>query len=302
VKKAKYSKNHGKVQKPLPVPKSSSPEIVRKPSDSSKRDVLQKRKLRREVVGRMAAEDSLRTSEGTRRELLEESLAMQEELRLMSHRLLFVQEEERKRVSRELHDVIAQTLAGINIRLAALKVQTADPAKLKRNITATQRLVMKSFQTVSRFARDLRPAVLDDLGLIPALHSFMNEFMKQTGVRARLVAPQSVEFLGTDQKTAFYRIVQEALSNVERHAKATRVQVVIQSADDSFLMEVTDNGGGFSPGLRLADRRKHLGLVGMRERAEMMGGACRVSSTPGQGTTVRVEFQKKPSSPRRSNL
>ena len=121
----------------------------------------------------------------------------------------------------------------------------------------------------------------------------MNEFMKQTGVRARLVAPQSVEFLGTDQKTAFYRIVQEALSNVDRHARATHVQVLIRVSDGSFLMEVTDNGDGFNPGRRMTDRRKHLGLVGMRERTEMIGGTWEVISAPGQGTTVRVVFHKE---------
>lgn len=293
MKKANHSASRGKSRKPMSTPKSALSETVRMSPHLSKRDVVQKRNLLREVVGRKAAENSLRTSEGTRRELLEEALAMQEELRLMSHRLISVQEEERKRISRELHDVIGQAFAGINIRLAALKVHIAEPAKLKRNISATQRLVMNSLQIVNRFARDLRPAVLDDLGLIPALRSFMNEFMKQTGVRAHLVAPQSVEFLGTDQKTAFYRIVQEALSNVDRHARATHVQVLIRAADRSFIMEVTDNGDGFRLCRRMTDCRKHLGLVGMRERTEMSGGTWGVISAPGRGTTVRVVFHRE---------
>ena len=107
---------------------------------------------------------------------------MQEQLRLLSRQLLSAQEEERKRISRELHDVIAQTLTGINVRLATLKKEaTLNTKGLERNIARTQRLVEKSVDIVHRFARELRPTVLDDLGLIPALHSFMKNFTRRDG-------------------------------------------------------------------------------------------------------------------------
>ncbi len=116
--------------------------------------------------------------------MLEQSDHLQEQLRQLSRQILSAQEEERKEISRELHDVIAQTLTGINVRLAALKKEAAVNTKgLDRNIARTQRLVEKSVDIVHQFARELRPAVLDDLGLIPALHSFMKNFTARTGVR-----------------------------------------------------------------------------------------------------------------------
>ena len=123
---------------------------------------------------------------------------MQEQLRNLSRQVLHAQEEERKRISRELHDVIAQTLTGINIRLATLKKEAGRDIKgFDRNITRTQRLVEKSVNLVHDFARELRPAVLDDIGLIPALHSFMKDFAAKTGVRAHLKAFAAVEKLDT---------------------------------------------------------------------------------------------------------
>lgn len=252
----------------------------------------QKRKLKRAVAGQRAAEDCLRTSEGTRLDLLRKSLEMQAELRRMARRIIFAQEEERKRISRELHDVIGPTLTGINLRLATLKLQTSDPAKLEKKITEAQRLVTKSLETVNRFARDLRPALLDDLGLIPALHAFLKGFMRETGIRAELIAPRSIERVGNHKKTAFYRVVLEALSNVDHHANASQVRVEIQNCDGALVLEVVDDGEGFNPKKPAEDSRKRLGLVGMRERVEMLGGGWSLTSMPGEGTTIRVTFPR----------
>src|ERR1700720_2510920 len=135
------------------------------------------RELRREIIQRQAMEEALKKSERHSRLLLEQSRHMQEQLRLLSRQLLSAQEEERKKISRELHDVIAQTLTGINVRLAALKADaTVNTKDLERNITRTQQLVEQSVDIVHRFARELRPTVLDDVGLIPALHTFMKGF------------------------------------------------------------------------------------------------------------------------------
>ena len=142
---------------------------------------------------------------------------------MLSRQLLLAQEEERKKISRELHDVIAQTLTGINVRLATLKNKASFNTKgLERNIARTQRLVEHSVNIVHRFARELRPTVLDDLGLIPALHTFMKRFREQTGIRVSLSAFAAVEHVNGDKRTVLYRVAQEALNNVARHAQASQ--------------------------------------------------------------------------------
>ena len=184
------------------------------------------RQLQREIVQRKSVEESLRKSEQHYSQLLEQSRHMQEQLRLLSRQLLSAQEEERKKISRELHDDIAQTLTGINVRLAALKNEaTLNTKGLERNIARTQRLVEQSVDIVHRFARELRPTVLDDLGLIPALHTFMKHFPGRTGVRVSLTAFAEVEQLNGDKRTVLFRVAQEALTNVARHAQASRVEV-----------------------------------------------------------------------------
>ena len=206
--------------------------------------------------------------------------------------MLRVQEEERKRISRELHDVIAQTLTGINLRLASLK-RTAgrNTADFDRNVTRTQELVSKSVDIVHRFARELRPAVLDDLGLIPALHTFMKDFAARTGLHTRLSAFVGVEKMDIAARTALFRIAQEALTNVSRHAQASRVDVSLQKFAGSLSMKIKDDGKSFQvQRVMLVQGRKRLGLLGMRERVEMVGGTFAVESTPGQGTTIQVNI------------
>src|ERR1043165_10281850 len=142
-----------------------------------------KRRLRQERVRRLAAEAALKESESHHDKSLAQARRLQEQMRRLSHQILTVQEEERKRISRELHDEIVQTLTGINVQLANLKAAATMNAKgLQRKIGSTQRLVEISVDIVHRFARDLRPTLLDDLGQIPALHSFMKDFPKQPGI------------------------------------------------------------------------------------------------------------------------
>lgn len=250
------------------------------------------RKLKREITQRKSVEKSLRTSERTSGQLLKKSHRMQEELRLLSRRLLSVQEEERKRISRELHDVVAQALTGINVRLAMLKTRTTASAKdLHEKIATTQLLVEKSVEIVHRFARDLRPTVLDDLGLIPALQSYLKAHGEATGMEVDLTTFAGVEKLNGGAKTVLYRVVQESLSNVARHAKARRVTVNISDHGGKVCMKIHDDGRGFQMGrIAAAGSGKHLGLLGMRERVEMVGGTFCVESAPGKQTTVRVEI------------
>ena len=127
------------------------------------------------------------------------------------------QEEERKRISRELHDALGQTLTGVNVGLASMRLAgTVDLKEFRRNVARTQRLVQKSMRTVHQFARDLRPALLDDLGLGPALHAFVRDFGKRNGLRATVSANGESTLLDGDRRTALFRVAQEALVNVGR--------------------------------------------------------------------------------------
>ncbi len=249
--------------------------------------------LKQEIVQRKAVEESLRNSEQTSSRLLEKSRQMQEELRDLSRQLLSAQEEERRKISRELHDVIAQTLTGINVRLAALKGESKDSIKdLQSKISSTQLLVEKSVDIVHRFARELRPALLDDLGLIPALQSFLKSYMEDTGIRVTLTVFAGIEQSDSDIRTVFFRIAQEALTNVARHSKGSRAEVNIQEIEGFIRMEIKDNGQGFEVDgtTQAKTKNNRLGLLGMRERVEMVGGTFCIESAPGQGTTIRVEI------------
>ena len=245
-----------------------------------------------EVGQRKAAEAALKKSEHHYAQLLAQSEHLQEQLRQLSRQILSVQEEERKEISRELHDVIAQTLTGINVRLAALAKEAAITTKgLEQNIARTQRLVAKSVDIVHRYARELRPAVLDDLGLVPALHSFVKAFSKRTRINVHLKVFAGVEELNNNSRTTLYRVAQESLTNVARHAKAGRVDISIQKLDGGICMKIKDDGKSF-PVEKVLNARggKRLGLLGMRERVEMVGGHFAIVSAPGQGTTITAQI------------
>jgi len=245
-----------------------------------------------EIAQRKAIEEKLKKSERHYSQLLKQSDGLQDQLRRLSRQILSAQEEERKKISRELHDVIAQTLTGINVRLANLKRDALLNTKgLDRNIARTQKLVEESVSIVHRFARELRPAVLDDLGLIPALHAFMKNFTARSGVRTRLAVFAGVEKLDTAKRTVLYRIAQEALTNVALHAHASLVQIRIQELDGAIRMTIRDNGKGFQmERLSSGKKSQRLGLLGMRERAEMVHGRFGVQSSPGQGALIEVRL------------
>jgi signal transduction histidine kinase len=268
-------------------------EMIQTLSERSVDLIASNRKLQREIIQRKSAEASLRKSEQHYSQLLAQSRLMQGQLRLLSRQLLSAQEEERKMISRELHDEIAQTLTGINVRLAALKAEaTVNTKGLQKKIASTQKLVERSVDIVHRFARDLRPAVLDDLGLIPALHSFLKSFTTRTGVRASLTTfTEKIEGLDPARRTVLFRVAQEALTNVARHARAGRVEVSIQKLRNCVSMKIRDDGKSFSVERVLqSNGGKRLGLLGMRERVEMVGGSFGVESTPGKGTTVEAQI------------
>jgi PAS domain S-box-containing protein len=252
------------------------------------------RKLELEIARRQAVELVLQQSEQHQGRLLEQSRQLQEQLRQVSRQILHAQEEERKRISRELHDEIAQSLVGINMHLAALSRDAiANPGEIVQKIARTQRLVEASVDLVHKFARELRPVALDDLGLLPALQAFMKEFTKQTGITIRFttVASDRLKQIDHAARTVFYRVAQEALTNVARHAEAGAVEVSLQKLPSAFALTVKDDGKSFqADGVLHAKAHKRLGLLGMRERVEMVGGNLRIESAPGSGTTIRAEI------------
>jgi signal transduction histidine kinase len=239
-----------------------------------------------------ASGDSIRMAKEQYRLLLSDSQIMQGKLSQLTRQIITAQEEERKQISRELHDEVVQTLVGISVELAALgKGNSAGVPHLKRKIAYTQRMVEHSVQAVHRFARGLRPAVLDDLGLIPALLAYSKGLAQGKKFKIQITAFGGVEALGGAERTALFRVAQAALSNVSRHAHASQVKLIISEISGAIRMEINDNGKSFAVDKTLfAKNPKRLGLVGMKERIEMVGGSLTIVSIPGIGTTVSAEI------------
>lgn len=235
--------------------------------------------ISREITDRKRAEHELRESRAQLREL--------------SAYLQSVREEERTRIARELHDELGQTLTAIQLGLGALDsaVRAGSPADaLHQGLSSLLALADTASQSVQRLATDLRPPILDGLGLAAALEWQVEAFAERCGshLACELVLPQRLPPLGGEIETAVFRIVQEALTNVARHAQATRVEVTLQLDIDRLILRIVDNGKGML--LAEAEQQRRLGIVGMRERAYMLGGECRLQSSPGEGTQIEVQL------------
>ncbi|MFN0075317.1 MAG: PAS domain-containing protein [Prosthecobacter sp.] len=244
-------------------------------------------KLKQEIIRRQAVEAALTKSEQLAHELLKQSRELQKQVRQMSHQNLLALENQRKEISHELHDKISQVLIGINVRLAVF-TRTAEVNP--RAIAPVRELVEKSVKIVHDYARELRPAMLDQLGLIPALRTYIDEIPKRKGRQILFTASPEVEALDNDKRTVLYRVAQEALVNVAKHARARVVKVSLQKIRGSVCLEIADDGKAFDVERLSSVQWSHrLGLTGMRERIEMVGGKFSVESIPGHGTTVRAE-------------
>lgn len=224
-------------------------------------------------------------------ELVAEARVREIRQRTICHRLLAALEEERLRISRDLHDAIGQTLTGINVGLATLKQEsTSNSRDLNEALARTQRLVERSMKTVHQFAWELRPTLLDDLGLVPALRSYATTFSQRTGIAVRFAADPQCDRLDKDRAVALFRVAQGALSNVERHARAPGVHLVLRALPGAVRLEVTDNGRSFDVRrMESAKGATHLGPLVMRERVEIVAGTLSITSQRGRGTTVRAE-------------
>ena len=245
-----------------------------------------------EIARRRILEKSLRLSELAQRELLKEAQGLHVQLRQLTRQIITVQEEERKAISRALHDEVMQTLVSINLELSALsKGVSPQDSTLKTKIANTQRLVENSVLAVHQFARNLRPTILDDFGLIPALHAYTKELAKRKKTAIKLTIFAGVEALDSAKRTALFRVAQEALTNVTRHAQATRIKIGIIEVAGMVRMEITDNGKAFHvEKILLAKNPQRLGLIGMKERIEMVGGSLTIKSAINKGTTVLAEI------------
>ena len=204
--------------------------------------------------------------------------------------ILHVQEEERKRISRELHDEVGQAVVAINAYLAAVRRRGSGrhAARLTTTVAEVQKLLIGAMSRVHAFARELRPAVLDDLGLVPALRSYLKDFAERTGLFVHFErAVVSRRLLTAQQETTLFRIAQESLNNVARHAQATQVEISLRQVKGCVQLCVKDNGTGFAArALRSRIAKRRLGLLGMQERLRLLGGRLLVQSMPGRGTAV----------------
>jgi PAS domain S-box-containing protein len=213
----------------------------------------------------------------------------EELLRGLSHRLVQAQEAERGRVALELHDHITQLLCAIHARSQALadKLSARDGSS-RQEAMKLRDMLGQTAEEVERISRDLRPGILSELGLVAVLRSDSAKFAERTGVPLRVTCVELIAGLSAEAELAFYRILQEALKNVEKHARARHAAVRLTQQGAFVEMVINDDGIGFDPEQRPARRKaqRGFGLLSMRERAASVGGALSVQSAPGQGTTV----------------
>jgi len=215
---------------------------------------------------------------------LKEVTEARQELKSLSAKLVTTQENERKSISRDLHDAVGQSLSAIQFELHDLAAAFAsDPGQLRARVDRIRGLVEGSSAMVRNMALLLRPSMLDDLGLAAALEWQAREIARSTGASIQVNADGLPKELPDEHKTSIFRIFQEALNNICRHANANSVEITVRAAEPWLVLTVQDDGRGFRP-----DRSKGLGMVGMQERAENLGGTLRVTSEPGRGTLIEV--------------
>ncbi len=199
-------------------------------------------------------------------------------------RVVSAQELERRRLARELHDETGQALTSILLGLKSLE-DVGDEGDLRESMSRLRELVVTTLQDVRRLAVELRPTALDDFGLVPALERLVETFREQTGIEVDLAPHLGQERLPSDVETTLYRITQEALTNVVKHAHAKHVSIVLTRRDGSISAVIEDDGRGFGD----QGSTNGLGLLGMRERVALVDGRLRVESSPGAGTTLSIE-------------
>jgi signal transduction histidine kinase len=217
----------------------------------------------------------------------EESQHSLEQLRALAAHLQTIREEERTSVAREIHDQLGQALTAIKLDLSSLARKLPSDREQRWKRTASiLKLVDETIRSVRRISTELRPGMLDDLGLVATVEWAAEEFATRTGTKCRLDLPQESIAVDPQTATAVFRILQETLTNVARHANASEVNVRLAKRDGDLTLEVHDNGRGITEGE--ISSAGSLGILGMRERALLLGGEVTVRGAPGKGTTVSV--------------
>jgi PAS domain S-box-containing protein len=209
----------------------------------------------------------------------------EEDLRDLASSLQNVREEERAAIAREIHDELGQQLTAIKLDVSWLDRKIAGDVVIKDRITGVLAMLTEMIQSIRRISTQLRPSILDDLGLLEALKWLARDFQKRTGIRIELDCPEESLKVEPAVTTGLFRIFQETLTNIARHAEATDVSAKLYMEDERLVLTIADNGKGFDPAA--AKKKKTLGLLGMKERTLMMKGAYEIDSQPGKGTSLR---------------
>jgi two-component system sensor histidine kinase UhpB len=245
-------------------------------------------------IGQFSGSVAVLTDITDRRNVEIELRRSHEELRNLSQHLEFVREKESKRIAGEIHDVLGQQLTSLKIDPSWLidRVQAGeqDAGKILEKISAMSGLIDQTIQAVQKISAELRPGMLDDLGLLPAIEWLAMDFQNRTKIKCRTRFDQDEIALDPDLATAIFRISQEALTNVVRHANATRVNISLKAEDGGLVLTIKDNGNGIKEE-RVWDATS-LGIMGMRERARRFRGELLISGTPQRGTTLTAVFPK----------
>ncbi|MFU8772757.1 MAG: sensor histidine kinase, partial [Anaerolineales bacterium] len=210
--------------------------------------------------------------------------------------LITAQEDERKRVARELHDELGQSLSGIALQTEVIKKHIPESNhKANRHLEQTRQLINETATQMHDMILALRPSLLDDLGLASALNAHAERLLAGTGIAYDLDTSRLKDRLPPNLETALYRIYQEALTNIVRHASASEVKMTLTCQNGTFEGEILDNGDGFEPGSQQlnANGRRGFGLLGMQERVAMLNGHFEISSAPGKGTRLRIQIPLK---------
>lgn len=216
---------------------------------------------------------------------------MTENLRYYLHQITRAQEDERKRVSRELHDSTAQNLIALLHRLESLLHSRHIPAEEAKQLQTIYEQIREMLQEIRRFSRDLRPSILDDLGLLPALEWVTDQIKNEYSINTSLKVLENNQIrLSSETELLLFRIVQEALRNIGKHAHATRADVTVRLGQSYTTVTISDDGSGFKipENIDELSKRGKLGILGMQERVQLLGGSFDIESQPGRGTTISV--------------
>ncbi len=216
------------------------------------------------------------------------SKASELELRRLSGQLRTTQEQERKSLSRELHDQVGQLLVGLKLELNAIQRTVTEPEERLR-VASAKHTVEQIMNTVRNIAMLLRPSMLDDFGLIPALTWLCREVSRSSGIDVTIEADKAVNDLPEAYRTCLYRTVQEGLTNASHHSGARKVQVVLTMNRSEVAGNISDDGRGFDPEMRM---QRGLGQIGMQERVRDLGGTMRILSSPGRGTKIEIRLPR----------